>query len=264
MEFNRLLVQGIKNLFLNREDSTYKTIPSGILFDKHNVFNLGLKVDVRDDTFEIPVIGTRHFESLFINSCSYTEDGNGLSFKRNNLNEIIFPLFSGGSTYGKRTFDSIIKAFFFQTPMHHRLRKITTNKGDIFYGGRGIVLDNNYVPLLLCNMEMKKINSGTLSGKILYIRPVLRVSPIVFERNDIICKGIVKKLIPIFSNEQLYMPTDKSSFKSRCPFSTARVLVDDLGKFFVKPAPPASVGTINEDLNKCLEEHIDEVLDRWG
>lgn len=261
--FNRALVNGVRSLFYNIESGSYNDIPYGILLNYHNVFNLGLKIDTRDDTFEIPIIGGANFIQMFISSYPSNDEG-GLSFSECNLDEIIFPLFSGGISYTRRTFDSIIKVFFFSTDLNDRLRMITTNKGGVFYGGRGIILDKDFIPLLLCNLEVKKIKSGALKGNLLYNRPILRINPIVFERDDLICKGIVKKLIPLFSKVDIFLPPDRADVKRRYKSIPAKIIVEDFSNFFVKPSSPSSADTINEDLSRCLEEHIDEVLNKWG
>ena len=61
----------------------------------------------------------------------------------------LLPLYDNAPSQECRTFDSIITQLF-TVGYGKRLQKVTTNKGEVYYGGKGIIFDESYTPLLLC------------------------------------------------------------------------------------------------------------------
>lgn len=214
--------------------------------DLHNVYNKSITVDTSKDIIELPTIGLYYFHSS-ISECLISDE---------TPKNIILPLYVNGEEYTKKTFDSIIKSFFYNTDTSKRLLKCNDGKGGIYYGGPGLILDKDYNPLLMCTVVAEKItiNDGTY---LKYIKRVCRINPKVFQEKNVITKGIISKLIPAYSNRNnsICMLSD---YHSIC--NNIQIIIDDFDHFFVSPIKPSSLN-IQEELNQCLVDNIDDILD---
>lgn len=112
-------------------------------------------------------------------------------------------------------------------------------KNCYYYMGRGIILDINLQPLMLCTTKIKK---DTLQS----IEHICRINPIVFSNEDIVSKNIIKQIIPYFS----------SKLHTEIP---RKIIIGDISNFFDYTTPINSTSP-NEDLNQCLVDNIDEIL----
>lgn len=99
------------------------------------------------------------------------------------------------STVVKKTADSIITFLFNRNRYNEsRICKIDTTKGYEYYGGKGIILDGDCRPLIICGTVNKNtLNNPSRSCMCL-------ISPRVFNREDVVSKAIIKKIIPYLSS----------------------------------------------------------------
>lgn len=220
--------------------------------DSNNVFGRSLVVEVNDDEVEIPVIARRHFEELIFEDL--THPGTMKTKK------IILPLYNNAEDINRRAFNSTLSEWFACTSYGTRLRKIITGKGDVYYGGKGIIFDESYTPLLLCTLTAKKVPED-IGNIMVYYRSVCHVSPKVFiEPDKLVNKGIIKRLIPCYTTEDINFPTSKSSFRSNPENRKVKVIVDNFDKFFIKPVKPTPSTCSDDALNKCLIDNIDDIM----
>ena len=232
-----------------------------ITLDRNNVFNKSLVVDITGDDIEIPSIARIYYENIICGNLYYSNT--------NKVERVILPLYTNSYNQSKRTFGSIMKEFFQRVSFNQRLLKVTTNKGETYYGGCGLILDEGFNPLLMCGLKARKVvtegNGGAEVVSMQYYRAICYVSPVVFtEPNKLINRGIIKKLIPLYTTmDTPYFPPINvpfSSFSSSSESRKVEVIVDDFSKFFITPITPTPSKCSNEALNKCLNDNIEDIM----
>ena len=249
MEFSSRFVSFASQVFWYKEyHSTSFQLSDSLTLDSNNVFSRSIIVDLNKDEIELPVIAIRHFEeaagSSIIPSIS--------------VEKVILPLYNNAYDQSRRTFDTIMAQFFANTSYEGRLLKITTNKGEVYYGGKGIIFDGNYNPLLLCTLKARRVVTEN-EKYTAYYRPVCYVSPRVFEEpNTIVNKGIIKKLIPFYTSHNMDFPL--GLFRNKADDRKVQVVIDNFDRFFVKPVKPSPSTCSNELLNQCLIDNIEDIL----
>ena len=251
MEFSARFSLGVRSVFNSMDRGSTGQLVRELSLDSNNVFRRSLVIEINDDEVEIPVIAREHFESLVLDKIDYPLV---VGTKR-----IILPLYDNALSQERRTFDSIIMQMFNNVRFDMRLQKITTNKGEVYYGGKGIIFDESYAPLLLCTLTARRGHTEEGGNSMVYYRPVCHVSPKVFLESDkLINKGIIKKLIPLYTSREVSFPNYK--FGSNPESKKVKVVVDNFDKFFIEPIKPTPSATTNDALNECLIDNIDDIM----
>ena len=252
MEFSSRFLY-LMSVFDSNESNNPNQLEMNLSLDSNNVFGRSLVIEVNNDEVEIPVIARRHFEKLVSDNMTYPAI---MGIKR-----IILPLYDNAPSLEKRTFDSIITQLFTNVGYNKRLQKITTSKGEVYYGGKGIIFDESYTPLLLCTLTARSVHTKGNGNTMVYYRPVCHVSPKVFLESDkLINKGIIKKLIPFYTSRNINFPRNNYSFSSNPESRKVKVIVDNFNKFFVEPIKPTPSATTNDTLNECLIDNIEDIM----
>lgn len=252
MEFNPRFAYNVMGIFNSFESTNPDQLEMSLSLDSNNVFRRSLVIEVNNDEVEIPVIARRHFERLVSDNMAYPTI---MGIKR-----IILPLYDNAPSQERRTFDSIITQLF-TVGYGKRLQKVTTNKGEVYYGGKGIIFDESYTPLLLCTLTARSVHTEDDGNTMVYYRPVCHVSPKVFLESDkLINKGIIKKLIPYYTSRDMIFPISNHRFSSNPENRKVKVIVDNFNKFFVEPIKPTPSACSNDALNECLIDNIDDIM----
>ena len=223
--------------------------------DKHNAFNRLFVIDVSSDEIEVPVFARYSVESVIRNKFEFP------SIKH--VDKIVIPMYINTPNQSKRTADSIVSDFFLNTSFNRRLQKVTTNKGEVYYGSKGIILDKNFNILLLCTIVCKKIEYR--GGQVMsYYKPVIHVSPQVFLKGEsLICKSILKKIIPFYVSHNIDLVTTRAYFMNDIPEGTKpQILIDDVNKFIENPIKPTPQKCSDDVLNQLLMDNVDDVLNQ--
>lgn len=250
MEFSIRFARGVRSVFNSSDHGNPIQLERELSLDSNNVFRRSLIIEVNDDV-EIPVIAREYFENLVLEKIDYPL---AVGTKR-----IILPLYDNAPSQERRTFDSIIMQMFNNVGFDMRLQKITTSKDEVYYGGKGIIFDESYAPLLLCTLTARKVHTEEGGDSMVYYRPVCHVSPKVFlESNKLINKGIIKKLIPFYTSEEVNFPN--CMFGVNPESKKVKVIVDNFDKFFVEPIKPTPSVITNDALNECLIDNIDDIM----
>lgn len=251
MEFSIRFARSVRSVFNSSDHNNPTQLERELSLDSNNVFRRSLIIEVNDDEVEIPVIAREHFESLVLEKIYYPL---AVGTKR-----IILPLYDNAPSQERRTFDSIIMQMFNNVGFDMRLQKIITNKGEVYYGGKGIIFDGSYAPLLLCTLTARKVHTEEGGNSMVYYRPVCHVSPKVFLESDkLINKGIIKKLIPFYTSKEVSFPNYK--FGVNPESKKVKVVVDNFDKFFIEPIKPTPSATTNDALNECLIDNMDDIM----
>ena len=253
MEFNLRFTYRVMGVFNSIEYGNPDKLERHLSLDSNNVFRKSLVIEVNNDEIEIPVIAREHFEGLISDNMTYPTI---MGIKR-----IILPLYDNTPSQERSTFNSIIAQLFTNVGYGQRLQKITTNKGEVCYGGKGIIFDESYTPLLLCTLTARSVHTEDNGNTMVYYRPVCHVSPKVFLESDkLINKGIIKKLIPYYTNRDISFPRSNYSFSGNPEDRKVKVIVDDFNKFFIEPIKPTPSTCSNDALNECLIDNIDDIM----
>ena len=251
MEFSIRFAHGVRSVFNSGDCYNPTQLERELSLDSNNVFRRSLIIEVNDDEVEIPVIAREHFESLVLEKIYYPL---AVGTKR-----IILPLYDNAPSQERRTFDSIIMQMFNNVRFDMRLQKITTSKDEVYYGGKGIIFDESYAPLLLCTLAARKVHTEESGNSMVYYRPVCHVSPKVFLESDkLINKGIIKKLIPFYTSEEVRFPD--CMFGVNPESKKVKVVVDNFDKFFIEPIKPTPSAITNDVLNECLIDNMDDIM----
>ena len=221
----------------------------------NNIFSKSLIVDITGDNIEIPSIARIYYENIIRNNLTYNEKAE----------KVILPLYTNGSSLSRRTFDSIMRGFFCQSLINQSVLKVTTNKGETYYGGNGLILDEGFNPLLMCGLMARKVitkgDGDAEVASIQYYRAICHVSPVVFtEPNKLINRGIIKKLIPLYTTMNTNFPSVSAGTSNSPDSRKVKVIIDDFSKFFISPIAPTPSKCSNDALNKCLNDNIEDIL----
>ena len=250
MEFSIRFAHGVRSVFNSGDCYNPTQLERELSLDSNNVFRRSLIIEVNDE-IEIPVIAREHFEDLVLEKINYPL---AVGTKR-----IILPLYDNAPSQERRTFDSIIMQMFNNVRFDMRLQKITTSKDEVYYGGKGIIFDESYAPLLLCTLAARKVHTEESGNSMVYYRPVCHVSPKVFLESDkLINKGIIKKLIPFYTSKEVSFPNYK--FGVNPESKKVKVVVDNFDKFFIEPIKPTPSAITNDALNECLIDNMDDIM----
>ena len=250
MEFSIRFAHGVRSVFNSSDCYNPTQLERELSLDSNNVFRRSLIIEVNDEV-EIPVIAREHFENLVLEKINYPL---AVGTKR-----IILPLYDNAPSQERRTFDSIIMQMFNNVRFGMRLQKITTSKDEVYYGGKGIIFDESYAPLLLCTLAARKVHTEESGNSMVYYRPVCHVSPKVFLESDkLINKGIIKKLIPFYTSEEVNFPN--CMFGVNPESKKVKVVVDNFDKFFIEPIKPTPSAITNDALNECLIDNMDDIM----
>jgi len=250
----------LHNIFLNRGAiQSPDHIKPILAFENHNVFNLFLRVDISGPEIDVPLMCKYKVEEGLLNNYNYP----------NSLKEMAVALFENSYPQSRRTANSIFKTFQMNNT-RDRLMKITTNTGEVYYGGNGYILDKDYNLLILYTLH------GVMEDRILHYKTGrIYVNPKVFVSKGIVEKGIIKTVIPAFVQEGIMVDTNNIGVTTQDINTIIRnqngfvqvieplpeiVVADVTDRFIVKPKKPTPSTFSNEAMNDYLLEHLDEVV----
>ena len=110
---------------------------------------------------------------------------------------------------------------------------------------RGLILNSNLEPLVLSTIKSHRESSATEEL-------ILRVSPKVFNSDNVVCKGIQKYLIE-------YCSTTSRYFSIVNGFTTMTVIINnDIDKFIRHAKAPTNIN-VNEEIQQLLIDNIDKL-----
>ena len=160
------------------------------------------------------------------------------------LREII-PLFTSSTNINERkTFGPLLKELSLIKRIGE-LNRVKDKDGNLYYGMRGLILNNNLEPLVLSTIRLSRESSATKEL-------ILRVSPKVFNNDNVICKGIQKYLIEYCSTVSRYFSIVNN-------FTTITVIINnDIDKFIRHVKAPTSIN-VNEEIQQLLVDNIDKL-----
>lgn len=175
------------------------------------------------------------------------------------------------SSTEKRAGSSIFRKFMIGSTMGG-LMKVTTNKGKVYYGVPGLILDSNFKVIFLATHVYTTTTyprAWKLSKRKLYINPSVLTS------SDTLEKTITKTVLPIYANNKIdaYTRFSRDNYTrvtrgrgvnkiTRDVIDPIEIVISDVtDKFIVCPTPPSPFSFNNTIANKVVEDNIKEVFD---
>ena len=205
-------------------------------------FRKFLQVDTSKESFEIPTIMTGdRLSNIFEGSL------------------LVLPLYVGKDIGIYRTSDSVVRHLI-TASYEDRLVKARTSSGLTFYGGKGLILNERFNPLLLCTFKCH-IEGISVGGtppafpSVIVDGTVVHVNPMVFlDTTDLINKSIVKKVIPYYLSHSTYALLSHSNWRVKS--DGLAVVIEDMNYMF-SDAPKAIVSdaSVSDTLNTFLAEN---------
>lgn len=194
----------------------------------------------------IPLLGTENnqFYLYMTNHIFNGEVTESPIYNSLSLKEII-PLFTSSTSINERkTFGPLLKELSLIKAVGE-LNRIRDKDGNLYYGMRGLILNSNLEPLVLSTIRSPR---ESLATKEL----ILRVSPKVFNSDNVVCKGIQKYLIEYCSTVSRY-------FSIVNGFTTMTVIINnDIDKFIRHTKAPTNIN-VNEEIQQLLIDNIDKL-----
>lgn len=220
--------------------------------EKHDILNGYICTDVNHTgSFEVPMAMLPYLETI-------------LAQPKIKWKQIAMPLYYD-NTVIKNTSYAILKCFFRDTPVGiGRLSKVITGKGEVYYGGNGMIFDQHMKPLVLYTVTVTDMTPVTVPHRPTRMKTTIsafnvRVSPEVFLKDDMLKKNIISKVIPSL--------VSKSCVRVRSIVSgeliTPKVIIEDLSEWIERPAKIGSPQTFKEDMQKFLsrEDIVQEITE---
>lgn len=234
------LVRGYRNGYYNSNNQT---------FEESKIYKHVLSIDISKDTIEIPILFRRTIAEDFFRNVA--------DIGSSNKTKVLISLYTTIPSQERRTSRTILNQFFSIMSDGSRLVKITTSKGNVYYGGKGIILDDDFKPLILLTIKTEK--SDTVNF-IKYTRFICHVSPRIFEKQDeMFVKYIIKKVFPVLAKYEFDFPTD--SFSEPGDNARFKIVIDDFDEiFFISPVQPKPEDIEKDTFNQVLVDNVDEII----
>lgn len=211
----------------------------GTYLNNQNYFSFDyfIDIDCTQPVIEIPTIN--------LHSILTTLTTNINILPKDKISNIVIPLWKPTISCVKNTSDSILKFAFIDTRFDIRIRKILTLKNETYYGGRGIILNKDFEPLLLCTMDAVKDKVFATYNT---INPTIHINNKIFlEEKGLISTHIIKKMIPFYSTH---------TFRGE----KFKIVIENMENYLKKPAKPSIETFSNEAINDLLVENMTELL----
>lgn len=195
----------------------------------------------------IPLLGTENNQfSLYMTNHIFNDKITEIPIYNSLSSRGIIPLFTFSSTSinERKTFGPLLKELSF-TRAAGALNRVRDKNGNLYYGMRGLILNSNLESLVLCTIRPPRTSSATTEL-------ILRVSPKVFNSDNVVCKGIQKYLIEYCSTVSRY-------FSIVSGFTTMTVIINnDIDKFIRHVKAPTNIN-VNEEIQQLLVDNIDKL-----
>ena len=213
---------------------------------KNNINNFLYITSATPRSTDIPLLGTENNQfSIYITNHIFNgEVTESPIYNSLSLREII-PLFTSSNSINERkTFGPLLKELSLITRIGE-LNRIRDKDGNLYYGMKGLILNSNLEPLVLSTIRSHRELSATKEI-------ILRVSPKVFNSDNVVCKGIQKYLIEYCSTVSRY-------FSIVNGFTTMTVIINnDIDKFIRHAKAPTNIN-VNEEIQQLLIDNIDKL-----
>ena len=266
---------GFDNLVWNCYRSRYTSNPRGfemnrwalpVELQKCGAFLRFMKVPLNADTLELPCVYKYIIGQTLLDNNTYISRGN----EDKVVEDLIIPMmYLEYDAVESRSSNPALKKFFHDTdPRHNLVRKKVGN--NTYYGGEGIILYEDFTPLIMFTLQVNRIQSRTRTYFYEPVKPIIRINPIIYSKDDILAKYIRTKLIAnsfaVKDSSNLYSHFSQDRLKNDSGVFTKReldwdfkIIIEDFSNFFVTPDIP-DVTFNSDNINSMLSNNLDSIL----
>lgn len=246
--YNDLIARPFNTIYVDID--TFATNYSCL--EKHDILNGYICTDVNHTgSFEVPMAMLPYLETI-------------LTQPKIKWEQIAMPLYYD-YTVIKNTSYAILKYFFRDTSVGSgRLSKVTTGKGEVYYGGNGMIFDQHMNPLVLYTVTVTGMTSVTISHRPIRMKATIsalnvRVSPQVLLKDDMLKRNIISNVIPSLVSRSFANIRGVVLDKPITP----KVIIEDLSEWIKRPAKVGNPQTFKEDMQKFLsrEDIIQDITE---
>lgn len=243
MEFSWQYSEAMRRLVNN---DGYRTLAGGLPNDMV-LCPVMLTFDVTYESSEVPTMCTRIYENLL---SKITEPGT-----------VVIPMAVDPYSFTAAGAETMLKKFSRQSASCGRLLKAITPKGEVYYGNNGIILDKDFNPLFLSTRIVSCTNADATargSRRITKSGVTIYLSPKVFTNDQgMLNKALAKKGIAFYLSQNISMSYWDNQNER------AKVVIDDMSRFFKKVEKPDVNTLSNGVFTEILKGNIDEVLSQF-
>lgn len=245
--YNDLITYPFNTMYVNTDSYV---APSHL--EEHDILNGYICTDVNHTgSFEVPLAILPYLETISAQP--------KIKWK-----QIAMPLYYE-NTVTKNTSDAIIRYFFRETSVsNRRLSKVMTKKGEVYYGGNGMIFDQHMKLLVLYTATVTDMTSITSAHRPKRVNATIsafnvRVSPQVLLKDDMLKKSIISKAIPSLVSRSFSVMRGTVLDKPITP----KVIIEDLSEWIKRPAKVGSPQTFKEDMQKFLsrEDIVQDIIE---
>ena len=228
--------------------------------EKSKAFSKFMKLSLDSDVLEIPCVYKYIVSNVLKENMSLLEIGD----KDKMVSDLYIPMFyKMEDDRAAKTSSTVLRSFFYETSPSCNL--LLRKAGDTIYlGGQGIVLYEDYTPLVMFTMEIERDGYFYKPGQL-----ILRVNPTIFNRDDILAKYLRGKFlsnllamsptVPPYMRSSTSLRNTSGLYLTRNLTWKFRVIIDDFSDFFVTPTIPTSSFN-TEEVNDLLNVNVEEIL----
>lgn len=195
---------------------------------------------------DIPLLRTENNQfSLYMTNHIFNGEITEIPIYNSTFLREIIPLFTSSTSINERkTFGPLLKELSL-IKRAGELNRAKDKDGNLYYGMRGLILNSNLEPLVISTIRSSRESSATKEL-------ILRVSPKVFNSDNVVCKGIQKYLIE-------YCSTISRYFSIVNGFTTMTIIINnDIDKFIRHVKAPTNIN-VNEEIQQLLVDNIDKL-----
>lgn len=225
--------------------------PNMVNLNKNTVYQRYFDLDLRGPEVEVPVLIRKKVENILAENHNRGGYSNSKS-----IESLKIPLFVG-LEQEKRTSNSVIRAMF-ETSIHDRLTKVKTTSGLTYYGGAGIIFNENMDCLFLSTVKYR------FEDDLKLIKSTAYINPKVFMSNNPIEKTIIKKLIPTLITEKVFLTSWNTIVVNLFNYPDGEhhnrvvpdIVISDISdRFISKPDMPDLSQFSDDEVNSFLYEN---------
>lgn len=263
-------IYNLYSSYYNR--SVLKNFLQSTDLNKSNAFCKFMKIDLTKDVVEVPCI----FKAVVHDSLRLNLNQEADPFRKYKHKLYIPMMHRAEDSLEAKSSNVLIKKFFQNTSFPSCLSKMT-GSGVSYLGGPGIILYEDFTPLIMFTLTIKK--TVTETGKLKYtpVDQILRINPIIYNKSDLLAKYLRGKFLSSLLDKSLFYMGNVLNLETR-PISiykhwnsynvlcsktiisdTFKIIVEDFSKFFVTPKEP-DVTFDSTEVNRLLVENIDDIL----
>lgn len=256
---NYRVSESIRRLWEARQNSGsiryFDDYSNGCRTYEQGAFRKYISCDIEGPRVVIPVLLKPYVEEAVYRLRSTRDE----SFAATALNtEIVHPIIEDIEAINKRTADSIIRSFFSNNTSRKTIVNVETNKGVKYSGGAGIILDEEGRVLFLATVVGNYQFRDRL--KLIYTENRIYIHPkVMTDASDLMCKAILKKIIPYFLETRIITHTDYGA-SIISDNITNTVVVKDVGYMLTTPVEPPP-NFVDDSLNDFLRDRTEDVIE---